>query len=83
MDPCELLEQYPTVSFVGCIDKVALATGGEALEQECARRFKAAWDLGRYLPTLDHLAPPDISWENAQSYARIVLAWTSGPNGPS
>jgi hypothetical protein len=83
MDPSELLEQYPSLSFVGGIDKVAVATGGEALEQECARRFKTAWDLGRYLPALDHLAPPDISWESAQSYARIVRAWTSGPGGPS
>ncbi|MBT3296067.1 MAG: hypothetical protein HN919_14525 [Verrucomicrobia bacterium] len=83
MDPRELLEQYPTLSFVGGIDKVAVATGGEALEQECARRFKTAWDLGRYLPALDHLAPPDISWESAQRYARIVRACSSGPNGLS
>jgi hypothetical protein len=81
MDPSELLEQYPALSFVGGIDKVAVATGGEALEQECARRFKTAWDLGRYLPALDHLAPPDISWESAQRYARIVRARSIGPNG--
>ncbi len=82
MDPRELLEQYPTLCCDGGINKVAVATGGEALEEECARRFRTAWDLGRYLPALDHLAPPDISWKNAQHYARLLHAWTSSPAGP-
>ena len=61
---------------------VAVAGGGQMLEQEFERRFRTAWDLGRYTPCLDHGAPPDISWKNARQYARLFLSWCESPEGP-
>jgi uroporphyrinogen decarboxylase len=73
MDPRPLLEQYPSISCNGGIDKTAVAKGGKDMEQEIAERFKIAWELGRYTPSLDHSFPPDISWQNALRYAELTL----------
>ena len=72
----------PGSSLGDGIDKRAVARDGEALDDEFERRFRVAWDLGRYIPSLDHGAPPDISWANLQHYARLFLAWTQSPDGP-
>ena len=83
MDPGAIRAQYPNLCCNGGIDKVAVARGGEALEQEFEQRFRTAWDLGRYTPCLDHGAPPDIPWVNARQYARLFLAWCASPEGPN
>lgn len=83
MDAGELRRQYPTLCLNGGIDKIAVAKGGRKLEQEFERRFRTAWELGRYTPGLDHSAPPDISWANMQHYARLFLAWCKSPHGPA
>ena len=82
MDPRAIREQYPTFACNGGIDKVAVARGGGELEREFERRFRTAWELGRYTPGLDHLAPPDISWQNAKLYGRLLRAWCASPEGP-
>ena len=33
------------------------------------RCFRVAWTQGRYTPSLDHGAPPDIPWDNVRYYA--------------
>jgi hypothetical protein len=83
MDAGELRRQYPTLCLNGGIDKIAVAKGGRKLEQEFERRFKTAWELGRYTPGLDHSAPPDIPWANMQHYAHLFLAWCQSPHGPA
>jgi hypothetical protein len=82
MDPGAIREQFPKLCCNGGIDKVAVARGGRELMQEFERRFRTAWDLGRYTPGLDHLAPPDISWENARLYGELLRAWCVSPTGP-
>ena len=73
MNPAPLLETYPQLSCNGGIDKMAVAIGGDALEREMKEKFATAWEFGRYTPGLDHGFPPDISWNNAQEYARLFL----------
>ena len=82
MDAGKLRKAFPNFCLSGGLDKVAVARGGKVLEDEFERRFRAAWDLGRYTPSLDHGAPPDISWANLQDYARLFLAWTNSPANP-
>jgi uroporphyrinogen-III decarboxylase len=82
MDTHELRRQYPKLCLNGGIDKTAVAEGGQRLEAEFERRFRTAWELGRYTPGLDHGAPPDISWANMKHYARFFLAWCKSPHGP-
>ncbi|MFC1600912.1 uroporphyrinogen decarboxylase family protein [Candidatus Sumerlaeota bacterium] len=82
MQAAELREAFPAFVLSGGIDKRAVARGGTALDEEVERRFKTAWERGRYVPNLDHMAPPDISWANIQRYAQLVLAWQTSPDGP-
>ena len=71
MDAGELRAAFPTLNLCGGIDKRALVRGPAAIEDELRRRFATAWQKGRYCPSLDHGAPPDIPWAHAQHYAPI------------
>jgi len=79
MDVRELRLRYPTLCLNAGIDKRALARGFSDIDAELARRMSVAWEGGRYTPALDHAAPPDISWENAQHYARRYREWCLHP----
>jgi len=61
-------EKFPTLAFLGGIDKRALALGPEAIDKEL-ERVKPVVAKGRYIPDLDHLIPDDVSWENYCYYA--------------
>ncbi len=64
------------VSFLGGIDKRAIAAGGAVLREELAR-VQPVVDEGGYIPSCDHGVPPDISWRNFQDYA-LQLAQMTG-----
>jgi len=68
-----LREAFPDLFLNGGIAKGALAKGIAEIDAEVESRFRTAWAHGRYTPALDHLAPPDIPYANAQHYARRYL----------
>ena len=51
----------------GGIDKRAVAAGPEAIDKEL-ERIKPLLDQGGFVPHLDHLVPPDISFDNYRYY---------------
>jgi len=51
----------------GGIAKVPLVEGGTAIDREL-ERIKPMLDQGGYIPHLDHLVPPDISYRNFREY---------------
>ncbi len=53
----------------GGISKEAVAEGGSALEREL-ERIRPLIDAGGYVPHLDHLAPPNISYPGYLAYLR-------------
>jgi len=53
---------HPTLGIWGGLNKYALTQGKEAIEAELAKAFRML-QKGRYIPCLDHLVPPDVSWE--------------------
>lgn len=59
--------KYPTLAFMGGIDKRVLALGPKAIDKELDRVWPAV-EKGRYIPDLDHLVPDDVSWENYNYY---------------
>lgn len=73
MDAGRLREAFPDLFLNGGIAKGALAKGTAEIDAEVESRFRTAWAHGRYTPALDHLAPPDIPYANAQHYARRYL----------
>ena len=51
----------------GGIDKKTIALGGSAIDDEL-ERIKPLLDQGGFVPHLDHLVPPDISYDNYREY---------------
>ncbi len=51
----------------GGIAKAPLVEGGQAIDRELDR-IKPLMEQGGYIPHLDHLVPPDISYRNYQEY---------------
>jgi uroporphyrinogen decarboxylase len=60
-------EKFPSLAFMGGIDKRELALGPEAIDRELDRIWPCV-EKGRYIPDLDHLIPDDVSWENYLYY---------------
>jgi hypothetical protein len=86
MDVVEVRKAYPRLQLLGGIDKTQLALGKEQIDRELARRVPALLPLGGYVPYVDHLVPPDISWENFVYYrerlADLVHAYSPRPHAP-
>ena len=78
MDAGKLREAFPELYLNGGIAKGALTKGPTEIDSEIEDRFEVAWQYGRYTPSLDHLAPPDIPWVNVQHYARRYLELAIG-----
>lgn len=75
MDIARLRLDFPSLILNGGIDKKALTHGLEVIEAELSRYFSVAWQLGKCVPRLDHSAPPDISWSNAQYFAKRYIEY--------
>ena len=56
----------------GTIDKRALAKGKEAIREEVMSKVPFLLEQGGYLPSQDHAAPPDISFENYCYYINTM-----------
>lgn len=61
----------------GGVDKREVAKGPEAIRAHL-RELIPLIEEGGYIPTLDHTAPPDISWDNFQYYMDCKMALVSG-----
>ena len=53
----------------GGVDKEAIAAGGAAVDRELDR-LRPLIDAGGFVPHLDHLAPPNISYQDYLTYLR-------------
>jgi uroporphyrinogen decarboxylase len=73
MDVLELRNAFPKFQILGGIDKRAIAKGRDAIDEELSTKVPQTLKSGGYIPYIDHLIPPDISWENF-TYYRARLA---------
>ncbi len=62
-DVIELRRRFPEMSMMGGIDKIEIAKGCEAIDRELDRIEPLLGKSG-YFPALDHLIPPDVSYED-------------------
>ena len=68
MDVVAIKHRYGgRLAMVGGIDKRALAAGRQAIDAEI-ERVRPTYELGGYLPCVDHSVPPDVSWDNFRYY---------------
>ena len=64
MDVVKLRAEYGNdLIMIGGVDKRALSKDKKAIDEEI-RRVEPIFDKGGFIPWLDHLVPPDVSFEN-------------------
>jgi uroporphyrinogen decarboxylase len=72
MDPVFLRREYKRDLLLwGGVDKRALAKGKPAIEGELRAKLPSLLADGGYIPQLDHLAPPDIPYDNWMFYLEL------------
>jgi len=62
-DVVSLRKKYPYMSMMGGIDKQEIAKGKDAIDKELKRISPLINQTG-YFPALDHLIPPEISYDD-------------------
>jgi len=68
MDICAIRRQYPDLIISGGIDKREIGKGRDAIDRELESKLPFMFERGRYLPTLDHHVPPEVSYADFQYY---------------
>jgi len=58
---------FPRLQILGGLDKVQLAAGRAQIDAEL-EKVSGLLRQGGYVPYVDHLVPPDISWANFEYY---------------
>lgn len=77
-DPLKLRDKYGRdLRLWGGVDKRELAKGPEAIESHLAS-LAPLIEEGGFIPTVDHLVPPDVSLENFQYYMERKQALLRG-----
>ncbi len=72
-DPIELRKKYGRdLRLWGGVDKRELAKGPDAIEKHLASLVPMI-EQGGFIPTVDHLVPPDVSLENFEYYMKRKL----------
>ena len=60
--------KYPRLQILGGIDKMKIALGKAAIDEELNSKIPFMLKSGGYVPHVDHHVHPDISWENFKYY---------------
>ena len=58
--------------MAGNIDKRALIKGKDAIKEEVMGKVPFLLEKGGYFPSVDHLVPPDVPYENFCYYVNLV-----------
>jgi uroporphyrinogen decarboxylase len=70
MDPLQLRKKYGRALRIwGAVDKRSIAAGPRAIDEHL-RTMEPLIREGGFIPTVDHLVPPDISLENFLYYMK-------------
>lgn len=71
VDVNRIREKFPELIMIGAFDKTIMHLGEEAMRREFERILPAIRS-GRYIPSVDHQTPPDVSMENYRVYMRLL-----------
>jgi uroporphyrinogen-III decarboxylase len=72
MNVAEVRRQYPNLLMIGGLNKMEIAKGKAAIDAELEAKLPAVLSTGGYIPTVDHLVHPDISWADFSYYRARV-----------
>ena len=57
---------------MGGIDKRAIAKGKQAIDKELNEKIPFMMKKGGYIPYIDHLVPPDVSFSDFMYYRKKI-----------
>jgi hypothetical protein len=76
--PLEIRKKFGrSLRLWGGVDKRVLANGRDAIRVHL-RELIPLIETGGYIPTVDHLIPPDVSWDNFRYYMEMKEALLGG-----
>jgi len=76
--PTEIRKKFgKSLRLWGGVDKRALAAGPDAIRAHLKELIPLI-EEGGYIPTVDHLIPPDVSWDNFRYYMDMKMALLRG-----
>jgi uroporphyrinogen-III decarboxylase len=76
VDVNRLRRDYPEFILLGGYDKMVMKHGEAAMRAEFERILPAI-KSGRYIPSVDHQTPPDVSVENYRVYVRLLKEYAA------
>ena len=68
MDVADLRKSFPQLQLIGGVDKMVLFKGKEAIDSELDNKILPVMKQGGFIPAVDHLVPPGVSWESFKYY---------------
>ena len=71
VDVNRIREHYPDLIMIGGFDKTVMHRGEAAMRTEF-ERLLPAMRAGRYIPSVDHQTPPDVSLENYHIFLALL-----------
>jgi len=72
LDIHNLKSDYPEMVWIGNIDKRALVKGKDAIKEEIEYKVPFMKETGGCIPSVDHVVPPDIPFENYRFYCEYI-----------
>ena len=69
------LEKQKDMFFFGHFNKMCMKFGKEAMRAEFERLLPSI-KTGRFIPSVDHQTPPDVSYENYLEYVKLLKEYT-------
>jgi len=79
VDVSEYLKKQPNMFFLGHFDKMCMKFGEDAMRQEFERLLPSC-KTRRFIPSVDHQTPPDVSLENYRVYMKLFKEYASKIN---
>lgn len=76
VDVNRIRRNFPDWIMVGGYDKTIMHLGEEAMRREF-ERILPAMQSGRYVPSVDHQTPPDVSVEQYRTYVSLLHEYAS------
>ena len=71
VDVNDLRKKYPETAFIGNYNKMIMNRGEAALREEF-ERLRPCIQSGRYVVSVDHQTPPQVSLDDYRTYVRLL-----------
>lgn len=75
VDVSSYIQKQPDLLYLGHFDKMCMKHGEEAMRAEF-ERLLPSMRAGKFLPSVDHQTPPDVSVETYRTYVRLLREYT-------